>query len=342
MGPAMLYLYLIVLPVFGVFIPPGQAAEPCELRTLSSEMFVPLGEWIVLNCTFTCPNKPFWETRLQKRNPQSELNWTSVEVLVDDWEKSEMFCFQSLSDGSEKKDVTVVMAYALPSTVIIDLDQEMEEGKSHQVICTVYHVAPVEILQIQLLRVNTVIQNKRLKESGKRGIQTVNNTFEVTASRMDNLQNFSCRATLDVATNISISSSSVTVRTYGQPDVPVVTITPGPSIQEGNSFNITCKSDGSPKPEYDWIIPTGANVIYTRNKSVVSVTRAGQVHNGVYTCEAKNVHGLVNGSMSVKVTTKGQPHKHVGVIISSVLVFIITPFILWKTRIQRSASRDSE
>ncbi|XP_073446724.1 vascular cell adhesion protein 1-like isoform X1 [Dendrobates tinctorius] len=218
----------------------------------------------------------------------------------------------------------------------------MEEGKSHHVICTVYHVAPVKILQIQLLRDNTVIQNKRVKEFGLKGLQTVNNTFEITASRMDNLQNFSCRATLDAATNISISSSSVTVRTYGPPDVPVVTITPGPNIQEGDFFNITCKSDGSPKPEYDWMVPTGADVIYTQNKSVVSVAKAGQVHNGVYTCEAKNVHGLVNGSMSVQVTTKGRPHKHVGVIVSSLLVFTITTFILWKTITRRSSSRDSE
>ncbi|XP_073446725.1 vascular cell adhesion protein 1-like isoform X2 [Dendrobates tinctorius] len=202
-------------------------------------MFVPLGEWIVLNCTFTCPNKPNWETRLQKRNHQSELNWASVEVLVDDWEKSELVCLQSLIDGSEKYDVTVVMA-------------------------------------------------------------------------------------------------------YGPPDVPVVTITPGPNIQEGDFFNITCKSDGSPKPEYDWMVPTGADVIYTQNKSVVSVAKAGQVHNGVYTCEAKNVHGLVNGSMSVQVTTKGRPHKHVGVIVSSLLVFTITTFILWKTITRRSSSRDSE
>ncbi|XP_069623181.1 intercellular adhesion molecule 2-like [Ranitomeya imitator] len=205
MGPAMPNLCLIVLPVFGVFITPVQAVEPCELRTLSSEIFVPLGEWIVLNCTFTCPNNPNWETRLQKRNHQLELNWTSVEVLVDDWEKSNLVCLQSLVDGSEKYDVTVVMAYALPSNVTIDLDQDMEEGKSHHVICTVYDVAPVKILQIQLLRDNTVIQNKRFKEYGQKGIQTVNNTFEVTASRLDNLQNFSCRATLDAQqTSLSV------------------------------------------------------------------------------------------------------------------------------------------
>ncbi|CAJ0940536.1 unnamed protein product [Ranitomeya imitator] len=97
------------------------------------------------------------------------------------------------------------MAYALPSNVTIDLDQDMEEGKSHHVICTVYDVAPVKILQIQLLRDNTVIQNKRFKEYGQKGIQTVNNTFEVTASRLDNLQNFSCRATLDAQqTSLSV------------------------------------------------------------------------------------------------------------------------------------------
>ncbi|KAM4038886.1 vascular cell adhesion protein 1-like [Anomaloglossus baeobatrachus] len=341
MGQAMSCLYLIVLPVFGVFILSGQAEEPCELRTHRSELFVPLGERVVLNCTFTCSNKPQWESRLQKRNPQWGPNWASVEVLVDDWEKSELFCFQILSDGREKKDVTVVMAYALPSNVTIDLDQEMEEGKSHSVICTVYDVAPVKILQIQLLRANTVIQSKSFKDKGQKGKQTVNVTYDITASRMDNLQNFSCQATLDVATNISITSSSVTVTTYGQPDVPVVTVTPGPNIQEGDSFNVTCSSNGSPKPEYEWKVPTGADVTYTPNKSAVLVTRAGQVHNGVYTCEAKNVHGLVNGSRTVQVTTKGQPHNHIGAIVSPSLVFfIITPLILWKTRSQTSAPRD--
>ncbi|CAN2390979.1 hypothetical protein PRIEUP_LOCUS1016, partial [Pristimantis euphronides] len=289
----------------------GQASEPCELRVLSSGVFVPFGEWVQLNCTFNCPNLTHWESRLQKKNLQSGLNWISVEVLVNDWEKSELFCFQDLGNGSTRQSMSVVMAYAVPRHVIIDLDQKMEEGKDHRIICMVYDVAPVKNLQIQLLRDNMVIHNLTFKEDGRKGKQMVNATYEVTASRMDNHRNFSCRAILEVAAGefITVNSSSLIVRTYGQPDVPVLAITPESNIREGDTFTINCLSDGSPSPEYHWMVPTGANVTYARNKSMVLVSKAGKIHNGVYTCEVRNEYGQVRGSQSVQVTppTRGKP-----------------------------------
>ncbi|KAM3925294.1 vascular cell adhesion protein 1-like [Leptodactylus fuscus] len=337
------WAYLMALPVLAVFVLPGQAEDPCELRTLSSEVHVLLGERVSLNCTFNCSGRASWKTRLLKKDTQWGPNWVSVEVLVDDWEKSEMYCIQSLDDGNIRQSLAVVMAYAVPSNVTIDLDQELEEGKVHKVICIVYDVAPVENLQIQLLRADTVIHNSTFKGDGRKGKQTVNVTYEVVASRMDNLQNFSCLARLEVATGAFIVSSSKTIRTYGPPDAPVVTIRPESDIQEGDSFDITCLSHGSPSPEYHWIVPTGADVTYNRNNSVVSVIRAGQIHNGNYTCEARNIHGRVRGSKNVRVIplTKGPSRKHTGDIISAVLVFIVTSLILWKTRIWNRTPRDS-
>ncbi|XP_075711560.1 vascular cell adhesion protein 1-like [Rhinoderma darwinii] len=338
--------YLILLPILVAFISIGKAEEPCELRSQSSEVFVPLGEWISLECSFNCPSPVIWKTRLRKKIPQFDSNRSTVEVLVDDWEKSDLYCIQTLNDGRSIESKSVVRAYALYSNVTIDLDQELEEGKVHQVTCTVYDVAPVENLQIMLVRANTVIHKSTFKEDGRKGKQMVKAKYEVLASRMDNLQNFSCLTTLESATGVllTVNSSSVTVRTYGQPDVPSVTISPESNIQEGDAFKITCQSDGSPRPEYHWIVPTGADVIYTQNNSILLVTTAGPSHNGIYTCEATNKYGRVSSFQNIQVTplTKGLPRSHIGDIISSVLVFIIiTPVILWKTIICSSEPRDS-
>ncbi|XP_056425729.1 vascular cell adhesion protein 1-like [Hyla sarda] len=335
MARAVKCAHLMVLSVIGVFLSTGQAGEACELRTLSSEMFAPLGELVLLNCTVTCPNTPIWESRLEKRNPQMGPTWASIEVLVDDWEKSQLVCLQTLDDESLLESKVVVRAYALPTEVTIDMDEEMKEGTAHNVTCTVYDVAPVENLQIQLLRANTVINSSLFKEDGRRGKQTVKATYDLTASRTDNLQNFSCLANLVVTRSFAFSSSSVTLRTYGQPDVPVVTITPDSNIQEGESFNITCLSDGSPSPEYHWIVPTGAEVTYTQSSSIILATRAGLSHNGTYTCVASNKHGRVTASQNVQVTplTKGLPRGRIGDICSAVLVFIISLSIYCKTSI---------
>ncbi|XP_066446165.1 vascular cell adhesion protein 1-like [Eleutherodactylus coqui] len=343
---AILCLYLIQIRIFGVYVANGHAEEQCELTALSSEVGVPYKEWVLLNCTFTCSDITLWEGSLQKKNPESGPNWTAVEVLVDNWDKSELYCMQVSDDGSTRQSMSQVMAYALPRHVTIELVQELEEGTAHSIDCMVYDVAPVGNLQILLLRNDIVIQRSTFKADGRKGKQMVNVTYEVTASRMDNGQNFYCQATLEVTTGnfITVNSSGMTVRTYGPPGVPVVTITPESNIRKGDSFNITCISDGSPIPEYHWIVPTGANVTYTRNKSIVSVSRAGQTHTGVYTCEARNEHGRVSASRSVQVTPlmRGWPHSHEGAVAAAAFVFIITPFILWKTRNQSSVPGSSD
>ncbi|XP_069829531.1 vascular cell adhesion protein 1-like [Dendropsophus ebraccatus] len=337
-------VYLAVVAALGVLVPAGQAEEPCELRAHNSEVFVPMGEWVLLNCTFTCPNVPHWEARLKKQNDQSGPTWTSVEVLVDDWEKSELYCSQSVDDGRDRESKVVVMAYALPSNVTIDLDEQMEEGKAHSLTCTVYEVAPVENLQIQLLRADTVIHNSLFTDNRKRGKQTVSAKYDIIASRTDNLQNFSCLATLVTTRNFTASSSHVTVTIYGQPDVPVITISPQSDIQEGDSFNITCLSDGSPSPTYHWTVPPGADVTYTQDHSTVLVTMAGQIHNGTYTCEARNAHGRVTASQNVQIIPlpKGLPRSRLGGILPAVGVFFVPLLIYRKIHIQSPTSVDSE
>ncbi|XP_075062940.1 intercellular adhesion molecule 1-like [Mixophyes fleayi] len=217
------WILLVVFHMAG-FIQIGRSQEECEVNILSadSEVFVPLGDFFLLNCSYTCPNA-ILKTRLTRSNPQNGTNWKSAQVLVDDFEQSNASCVYKLPEKLKDSAITL-MAYVLPSHVTIDLQGELEEDKQHNITCIVHDVAPVRYLNISVTRGGEVIHSKAYKEDHRKGKVTVKETYEFTASRGDNLQMFTCQATLLLGSlpNTTVQSSSISVRTYALPEDPLI------------------------------------------------------------------------------------------------------------------------
>ncbi|KAM5171804.1 vascular cell adhesion protein 1-like [Mantella aurantiaca] len=283
----------LLLYICGV-IHTGWSQKKCELQVESTQVFAPINEWILLNCTYTC-SKPIWESRLQKRNTLEGDDWVSIEVLVNDWETSSISCISS--DGEAPKSTVTVSAYALPTTVTIDLDEELEEGQQHEVTCTVFEVAPLANLQISVMREGKVIEMSTFARSTNKGKQSLSETYYFTVTRRDNLQGFYCQATLELGTveDNAVQSKKINVKTFAIPELPVISITPARIVKEGESVTLTCQSEGFPEPEYSWEIPPNAHVTYSQENSKVTITKATFTHKGSYLCMAKNKHGRVRG-----------------------------------------------
>ncbi|XP_068130497.1 vascular cell adhesion protein 1-like [Hyperolius riggenbachi] len=287
------------------FLYTGRAQE-CQVQVAREQEFVPFGEWVLLNCTYTC-SRPGWESRLQKRNTQYGSNWVSTEVLVNDWETSGIVCLADNDDGTLQKSTVTVEAYALPVKVTIDIDEELEEGPIHEVTCTVYDVAPVDKLKISAMKGSRVIDFATYEADTRRGKNTLAESLSFTVSRRDNLQDFYCQATLELETvedNI-VQSDSISVKTYAQPAVPSISVTPD-VVKEGESLTLRCQSDGLPEPEYSWDVPLRANVTYSQDRSEVIIPKTTSAHNGTYTCMAKNQYGRTRAQETINIHE--QPH----------------------------------
>ncbi|XP_069802492.1 intercellular adhesion molecule 5-like isoform X2 [Dendropsophus ebraccatus] len=203
----------ILFPLFMVMLVYQVRSED---KIPSSQVFAPFEETVWLNCSTPDPDDTHLESRLKKRNNTKGPNWSAVEVLVDDWEISTSYC---MTNGKEiMKHDTV--AYALPSNVSIEMEPKLEEGKEYKITCTVHKVAPLEYLTVYITRGGEVISNKSYAGPHVRDRKNVSHSYTFTASRSDNLMNFSCEAVLQLGSERrTVMSSEIPVWTYKLPTV---------------------------------------------------------------------------------------------------------------------------
>ncbi|KAE8619808.1 hypothetical protein XENTR_v10009982 [Xenopus tropicalis] len=223
MALGMPRLSLVTFCMFGIYCA-GASEEPCYGNVGDREVYAPFGDWTLLNCTHNCTLAD-WESRLPKRNRTKGPGWVSVEVEVgkdDDWRASDISC-TVLSGGEAVDNYVTVIPYEIPRLVTLDMEDMLEEGKSYIITCTVHGVAPIQNLRVTMLRGKELIYNKTFKDDSRVGNITEAVTYQITAERSDNMEDFSCQATLALGTvigNDPIRSSNVMVRTFGLPQAP--------------------------------------------------------------------------------------------------------------------------
>uniref|UniRef100_A0A803JCT1 Ig-like domain-containing protein n=1 Tax=Xenopus tropicalis TaxID=8364 RepID=A0A803JCT1_XENTR len=406
----------------------GASEEPCYGNVGDTEVYAPFGSWALFNCTHNC-TKADWESRLIKRNKIDGPGWVSVEVGVGvtdkEWKASEIAC-TVLSRGEAVDNFVTVIPYEIPRLVTLDMEDMLEEGKSYIITCTVHGVAPIQNLRVTMLRGKELIYNKTFKDDLTRKADNITEavTYQITAERSDNMEDFSCQATLALGTvigNVTVPSSNVTVRTFELPDIsftvsndsvllgdsitascllnnnnsdpygvtirlngeeickdpamdcnvpvnrrspqslvsceafikdntditvrreksltvhyppatPNITAVPTATIPKGGALNVTCWADGLPQPEYRWVIPNGASVVYMNNNSVIFIPEASTSHSGNYTCHAVNQHGESPVALVITVTdyTLVIILCVVGFLFLIIIIIAIVCLMLWK------------
>ncbi|XP_068130495.1 intercellular adhesion molecule 5-like isoform X2 [Hyperolius riggenbachi] len=219
------------------------AGSSCTVQIDREMLFIPFGENGSLNCTSNnCTDRPTWESRLRKDNIMEGAGFISVDVLANDWDESNITCQVDEEDRKIVRSHVLVMAYALPSRVTIQLEEELEEGKGYNVTCSAEGVAPVNYLTISLARGGEPLLHKSYSEDLDKGPQNRTTTFIFKVHRTDNLQDFACLATLNLAdiTNTTVWSPPVTVRTYALPNKPQITAETW--MEKGTVAEISCEA----------------------------------------------------------------------------------------------------
>ncbi|XP_040271895.1 vascular cell adhesion protein 1-like [Bufo bufo] len=215
-----------------------RSQDTMEFGAISSEVFVPFGEAVWLNCSTHKPDQTIYESRLYKNQTKRGPNWLAVQVIVNDWENSTCVCMLNTRDEILTSH-TIVMSYALPSDVTIDLQTELQEGKEYTINCTVHEVAPLEYLTINISRGEDVIDGKSYEGPHVVNRRTVSHLHTFTACRSDNLKDFSCEAILRLGSEVhTVKSTEITVQSYTLPSD--ITIDLQTELQERKEYIINC------------------------------------------------------------------------------------------------------
>ncbi|XP_075715080.1 intercellular adhesion molecule 5-like [Rhinoderma darwinii] len=228
-----------------------QSQDLMEVKALSSHLFVPYGEDVWVNCSTTFANETVYKSRLKKNETQRGPNWLAVKVHVDDWENSTLYCILDKGNNQHILSPTIVMAYALPSNVTIDLPTKLEEETQYKISCKVYDVAPLEYLTINITRGEDVIDSKSFEGPHVANKTTASHIYYYTAGRSDNSMNFSCEAILQLGPlTKTVKSSNITVQTYSLQEKPIITVQKW--IENGTSVTAKCSvANGFPPEDVD-------------------------------------------------------------------------------------------
>ncbi|MEE6505937.1 hypothetical protein FKM82_007401 [Ascaphus truei] len=136
---------------------------------------------------------------------------------------------------------------------------------------------------------------------------------------------YSCHA----LNNHGNDTKSLNVTVEYCPGTPTLILTPFADLKKGDPLNVTCHSDGSPLPEYRWIIPPGAPVTYSRDNRTIIIPQISSSHRGNYSCVVTNKHGTARGQQEVHVTDNTGKWLAVGLISAAGIAGVAAGIVYW-------------
>ncbi|XP_075433537.1 intercellular adhesion molecule 3 isoform X2 [Ascaphus truei] len=157
----------------------------------------------------------------------------------------------------------------------------------------------------------------------------------LTADRKSPTAVITCEARLKENPNITTTAKK-NLTVYYRPGTPTLILTPSADLKKGDPLNVTCHSNGSPLPEYRWIIPPNAHVTYSRENSTIIIPQTSPSHRGNYICEATNSYGTARGQQEVLyVTDNIGKWLAIGLISVAVVALVVYGIVCWLRRHRR-------
>uniref|UniRef100_A0A2K5MV69 Vascular cell adhesion protein 1 n=1 Tax=Cercocebus atys TaxID=9531 RepID=A0A2K5MV69_CERAT len=252
--------------------------------------------------TMTCsseglpPPEIFWSKKLDNGNLQHLSGNATLTLIAMRMEDSGIYVCEGVNlIGKNRKEVELIVQ-AFPRDPEIEMRGVLVSESPITVSCKVSSVYPLDRLEIELLKGETVLENKEfLEDTDMKSLE--NKSLEATfiPTTEDTGKALVCQAKLhmdEMEFEPKQRQSTQTLYVNVAPRDTTVLISPSSILEEGSSVTMTCLSHGLPAPKILWSrqLPNGELQPVSENATLTLISTKME-DSGVYVCEGINQAG---------------------------------------------------
>ncbi|XP_023047086.1 vascular cell adhesion protein 1 isoform X3 [Piliocolobus tephrosceles] len=252
--------------------------------------------------TMTCsseglpPPEIFWSKKLDNGNLQHLSGNATLTLIAMRMEDSGIYVCEGVNlIGKNRKEVELIVQ-AFPRDPEIEMGGVLVSESPITVRCKVSSVYPLDRLEIELLKGETVLENKEfLEDTDMKSLE--NKSLEATfiPTTEDTGKALVCQAKLHIdEMEFEPKQRQSTQMLYVNvaPRDTAILVSPSSVLEEGSSVNMTCLSHGLPAPKILWSrqLPNGELQPISENATLILISTKME-DSGVYVCEGINQAG---------------------------------------------------
>ncbi|PNI59034.1 VCAM1 isoform 1 [Pan troglodytes] len=260
-----------------------------------------IGDSVMLTCSVMGCESPSFSWRTQIDSPlsgkvRSEGTNSTLTLSPVSFENEHSYlCTVTCGHKKLEKGIQVEL-YSFPRDPEIEMSGDLVNGSSVTVSCKVPSVYPLDRLEIELLKGETILKNiEFLEDTDMKSLE--NKSLEMTfiPTIEDTGKALVCQAKLhidDMEFEPKQRQSTQTLYVNVAPRDTIVLVSPSSILEEGSSVNMTCLSQGFPAPKILWSrqLPNGELQPLSENATLTLISTKME-DSGVYLCEGINQAG---------------------------------------------------
>uniref|UniRef100_A0A2K5PNY6 Vascular cell adhesion protein 1 n=1 Tax=Cebus imitator TaxID=2715852 RepID=A0A2K5PNY6_CEBIM len=266
--------------------------------------------------TMTCsseglpPPEIFWSKKLDNGNLQHLSGNATLTLIAMRREDSGIYVCEGVNlIGKVRKEVELIVQ-AFPRDPEIEMSGLLVSGSPVTVSCKIPGVYPIDRLEIELLKGETILKNKEfLEDMDMKSLETKSLEMTFVPTIEDNGKVLVCQAKLHVKEMEFEPKQRQTTQTLYVNVAPrntAISVRPSSILEEGSSVNMTCSSHGLPSPKILWSrqLPNGELQSLSENATLTLISTKTE-DSGVYVCEGINQAG--RSREEVELIIQGTP-----------------------------------
>uniref|UniRef100_A0A2R8MDI5 Vascular cell adhesion protein 1 n=1 Tax=Callithrix jacchus TaxID=9483 RepID=A0A2R8MDI5_CALJA len=266
--------------------------------------------------TMTCsseglpPPEIFWSKKLDNGNLQHLSGNATLTLIAMRREDSGIYVCEGVNlIGKDRKEVELIVQ-AFPRDPEIEMSGLLVSGSPVTVSCKIPGVYPLDRLEIELFKGETILKNKEfLEDMDMKSLETKSLEMTFVPTIEDNGKVLVCQAKLHVEEMEFEPKQRQTTQTLYVNVAPrntTISVRPSSILEEGSSVNMTCSSHGLPAPKILWSrqLHNGELQPLSENATLILISTKTE-DSGVYVCEGINQAG--RSREDVELIIQGSP-----------------------------------
>ncbi|KAM7054149.1 vascular cell adhesion protein 1 isoform 1-T2 [Molossus nigricans] len=261
-----------------------------------------IGDSVMLTCRVRGCESPSFSWRTQIDSPLSgkarSAGTTSTLTLSPVSFENEHSYLCTATCGRKKLEKGIkVDLYSFPRDPEMEVSGALVSGNPVTVSCQVPDVYPLDRLEMQLLKGESVMKNKIfLEDVDKKSLETGSLEMTFIPSTEDSGEVLVCRARLhidELESEPKQRQSTQTLHVDIAPRNATILVSPSSTLEEGRSVTMTCSSDGLPALRIRWSRQLkNGHLQFLSENATLTLTSTKREDSGIYVCEGSSQAGI--------------------------------------------------